>query len=229
MDFISLSKSNRLYWLGRYYERVALSLQYMMVCYDAMIDTDTFDYEGYCNRLGIPNRYSSAEDFFKSYVYDVDNPDSIRNAAEQMLGNGMVLRETIGSSTLAYLQMAVYALDEGSEEAAPGLKLLEVLDNIMAFRGAYDDFIVDDSVRNIIKSGASVECISFSLRSGYRKEAVPEELQKFLKRMTRTQLQTSALALQSVVRQNRIYEGKNPTDELSEDDFLQAVENLFLV
>ena len=74
-----------------------------------------------------------------------------------------------------------------------------------------------------------MECISYSLRSGYRKEAVPEELQKFLKRMTRTQLQTSALALQSVVRQNRIYEGKNPTDELSEDDFLQAVENLFLV
>lgn len=229
MDFISLSKTNRLYWLGRYYERVALSLQYMMNCYDSMIDSDYFDYGNYCAKLGIENNYSSAEEFFKSYVYDVKNPDSIRFAAEMMLGNGMVLRETIGSSTLAYLQMAVYALDEGAEDSAPGLMLLEVLDNIMAFRGSYDDFIVDDNVRNIIKCGASVECISFSLRTGYREEALHEELQKFLKRMTRTSIQTEPQALQTILKQERVYEGKSQADSLSQEDFLQAIENLFQV
>lgn len=102
MDFISLSKSNRLFWLGRYYERVALSLQYMMNCYDAMIDTNSFEYEGYCRQQGIPNIYQDVEDFFQRYIFDMENPDSIRYAAEQMLGNGMVLRESIGSSTLAW-------------------------------------------------------------------------------------------------------------------------------
>ena len=90
--------------------------------------------------------------------------------AEQMLGNGMVLRETIGSSTLAYLQMAVYTLDEGAEDEVIGLKLLQVLDNIMAFRGCYDDFIAEDAVRNTIKCGASVERLSYTLRTGLREE-----------------------------------------------------------
>ena len=229
MDFISLSKSNRLFRLGRYYERVALSLQYMMNCYDAMIDTNSFDYEGYCQQQGIPNIYQGVEDFFRRYIFDMENPNSIRSAAELMLGNGMVLRESIGSSTLAYLQMAVYALDEGAGGEATGLQMLEVLDNIMAFRGSYDDFIADDNVRNIIKCGASVECISFALRTGYREENVPEELRKFIKRITRTKLQISALALQSILRQERIFDGKNTDDVLSKDDFLQAVENLFLV
>ena len=107
--------------------------------------------------------------------------------------------------------------------------MLEVLDNIMAFRGSYDDFIADDNVRNIIKCGGSVECLSFALRTGYREENVPEELRKFIKRITRTKLQISALALQSILRQERIFDGKNTDDVLSKDDFLQAVENLFLV
>ena len=206
-----------------------MSLQYMMNCYDAMIDTNSFDYEGYCQQQGIPNIYQGVEDFFQRYIFDMENPNSIRSAAELMLGNGMVLRESIGSSTLAYLQMAVYALDEGAGGEATGLQMLEVLDNIMAFRGSYDDFIADDNVRNIIKCGASVECISFALRTGYREENVPEELRKFIKRITRTKLQISALAFQSILRQERIFDGKNTDDVLSKDDFLQAVENLFLV
>lgn len=227
MDFIALSKVNRLFWLGRYYERVSLSLQYMINCYDAMIDTDEFDYASYCAQLGIPNEYNDAEDFFQRYIFDVKNPYSIRNAAEQMLGNGMVLREAIGSRTLAYLQMAVYSLDE--DGGAVGLKLLQVLDNIMAFRGSYDSYIADDNIRNTIKCGASVERLSYCLRTGYREDYLPEEVQIFLKRIPRTNLHTGALPLQSILRMARIYERKNPTDELSKEDFLQAVENVIQV
>ena len=229
MDFISLSKSNRLFWLGRYYERVALSLQYMMNCYDAMIDTNSFDYEGYCQQQGIPNIYQGVEDFFQRYIFDMENPNSIRSAAELMLGNGMVLRESIGSSTLAYLQMAVYALDEGAGGEATGLQMLEVLDNIMAFRGSYDDFIAEDAVRNTIKCGASVERLSYTLRTGLREEFLLEELQKLQKRLTWSNLQTAALPLQSIIRMERILDGRNPEDEISREDFLNAVEGLFLV
>lgn len=229
MDFISLSKTNRLFWLGRYYERVSLSIRHMMGAYDAMIDTDTFDYAEYCRQIGIYNKYESVEDFFQRYIFDDGDPDSIRSAAEQMLGNGMVLRETIGSSTLAYLQMAVYTLDEGAEDEVIGLKLLQVLDNIMAFRGSYDDFIAEDAVRNTIKCGASVERLSYTLRTGLRKEFLLEELQKLQKRLTWSNLQTAALPLQSIIRMERILDGRNPEDEISREDFLNAVEGLFLV
>lgn len=230
MDYISVTKSNRLFWLGRYYERVSLTLQFIMERYDEVIDTDMFDYSQYCADLGIDNNYVNMDDFFQRYVFDIHEYSSIRNSAEQMLGNGMVLRESIGSPTLAYLQMAVYALDEVSEKfASMGLGLQRVLDNIMAFRGCYDDYIADDSVRNTIKCGASVERLSFCMRTRYREDTLPVELQKLLKRMTRTNLQTGALPLQSVLRQMRIYEGKNDTDKLSKADFLVAVENLFIV
>ena len=146
-----------------------------------------------------------------------------------MLGNGMVLRETIGSSTLAYLQMAVYTLDEGAEDEVIGLKLLQVLDNIMAFRGSYDDFIAEDAVRNTIKCGASVERLSHTLRTGLREEFLLEELQKLQKRLTWSNLQTAALPLQSIIRMERILDGRNPEDEISREDFLNAVEGLFLV
>ena len=66
----------------------------------------------------------------------MENPNSIRFAAELMLGQWHGAAGSIGSSTLAYLQMAVYALDEGAGGEATGLQMLEVLDNIMAFRAA---------------------------------------------------------------------------------------------
>ena len=112
MDYISVTKTNRLFWLGRYYERVSLTLRFIMERYDEMIDSDSFDYHKYCYDLGIPDIYSSPEDFFQRYIFDPTDDFSIRKSADTMLGNGMVLRETIGSPTLSYLQMAVYALEE---------------------------------------------------------------------------------------------------------------------
>ena len=38
MDSLSVSKLNRLYWLGRYYERLATTLGYLWDWYDVMID-----------------------------------------------------------------------------------------------------------------------------------------------------------------------------------------------
>lgn len=74
-----------------------------------------------------------------------------------------------------------------------------------------------------------MERMSYCLRTGYRKECLPDEVQKFLKRLQRTNLHTGGLQFQSIVRQNRIYEGKYESDELSEPDFLQAVENVVIV
>lgn len=230
MDYVSITKSNRLFWLGRYYERVSFTLQFIMERYDEVIDTDDFDYEQYCKDLGIPNIYNSIDDFFQRYTLDINDYSSVRNAAEQMLGNGMVLRETIGSPTLAYLQMAVYSLDEVMAKTLPlGLGLQRVLDNIMAFRGCYDDYLADDKIRNILKSGASVERLSFTLRTRYKEDILPVELKKLIIRASRAELQTDPLRFQALIRQLQVFEGKEDVEALSKVEFLGAVENLFRV
>ena len=77
MDYVSITKTNRLFWLGRYYERVSLTLRFIMERYDEMIDTDMFDYHQYCYDLGIPDNYLDSDDFFEKYIFDVDNDFSI--------------------------------------------------------------------------------------------------------------------------------------------------------
>ena len=44
-NIISAAKANRLYWLGRYEERVYLTLHLLRKCYDKMIDGTPEDYE----------------------------------------------------------------------------------------------------------------------------------------------------------------------------------------
>ena len=141
MDTVTLSKQNRLFWLGRYAERVYTTTQYMMKQYDRLIDGKTVDYQTFCEKMGIPCDYKDGDDFCRRYFFDTLSPCSIQSSVEAMLGNGMVLRETITSATLAYLQMAHSAMDLASRSDSPGVELQWVLDDIMAFRGSFDDSV----------------------------------------------------------------------------------------
>ena len=141
MDTVTLSKQNRLFWLGRYAERVYTTTQYMMKQYDRLIDGGTVDYGTFCQKMGIPCAYDSGDDFCRRYLFDSTSPYSVQSGVEAMLGNGMVLRETITSPTLAYLQMAHTAMDLAAHSEAPSVELQWVLDDIMAFRGSFDDSV----------------------------------------------------------------------------------------
>lgn len=195
MGYLSVNKDNRLFWLGRYTERVATTLSYLLTQYDSMIDGDTFDHRRFCENLGIEDRYADREDFMRRYLFDKNNPDSVRAAADMMLGNGIVLRDTISSKTLSYVQMAVYALDQAGESTAPAIEIQTAIDDIMAFRGSYDDFIDDENIRNIIKCGGSVERISLSLALSFHENQVRKEIHKLLKRLEKTKLKTDPHAL----------------------------------
>ncbi len=46
-----LSKTNRLYWLGRYVERTMIEIELMMVAYDDAIDRKDFDFRTFCELL----------------------------------------------------------------------------------------------------------------------------------------------------------------------------------
>mgnify|MGYP003595176586 FL=1 len=71
---ISATKANRLYWLGRYTERVYTSLHLLRRCYDKMIDGSTDEYEMYYHTMDVADTYPDIEAFKLGLMYDSHNP-----------------------------------------------------------------------------------------------------------------------------------------------------------
>lgn len=223
MDTVTLSKRNRLFWLGRYSERAHLTIQYIMEQYDRMIDGLSVDYPRFCRDMGIPCVYDSAEDFCLRFLFDAESPCSVWASVEAMLGNGMVLRETITSPTLAYLQMARSAMELASRSDSPAVQLQWVLDDIMAFRGSFDDSVEEEPVRNITKTGILVERISLILRLNWQLHRLDRELSKLINRLYKTDLTPQPEALDVINR--KALEGEAVDPAL----LLRSVEGLFIV
>lgn len=223
MDTVTLSKQNRLFWLGRYTERVYTTVQVMLRQYDELIDSERVDYAAFCDRMGIPCPYGSAEDFWRRYLFDAADPVSVCSSMDAALGNGTVLRETISTPTLAYLQMAQSAMDLAERSDSPGVELQWVLDDIMAFRGSFDDSVEEEAPRNIIKSGICVERISLILRLDWHPAQLERELRKMLNRLYKTDLPVDQAALDLI---DRCAMGGETVDR---GQLLRCVEGLFLV
>ena len=223
MDTVTLSKQNRLFWLGRYAERVYTTTQYMMKQYDRLIDGESVDYASFCETMGIPCFYESGNDFCRRYLFDGLSTYSVRSSVEAMLGNGMVLRETITSPTLAYLQMARNAMVLAENSESPVVELQWVMDDIMAFRGSFDDSVETEEARNITKAGGMVEHISLMLRLGWQTERLDRELQKLLNRLYKTSLPVNQTALDTIMCK-AVYR-----EAVDRPELLRSVEGLFCV
>ena len=223
MDTVTLSKQNRLFWLGRYAERVYTTTQYMMKQYDHLIDGGTVDYGTFCQKMGIPCVYDSGDDFCRRYLFDSTSPYSVQSGVEAMLGNGMVLRETITSPTLAYLQMAHSAMELAARSEAPGVELQWVLDDIMAFRGSCEETIEEESSRNIIKTGASLERVDVCLRLGAPESTCEKEFGRLFNRLYNTALQPDRDRLNLLV--DAVLDKTAPTPDAAVR--VQALEGLF--
>ena len=223
MDTVTLSKQNRLFWLGRYTSRAYGSIRYMMQQLDARIDGKPVPYQDFCRRMGIPCPYENAEAFCRRYLFDAADSASVRSCNDAMLGNGMTLRETITSPTLAYLQMAQSAMDLAARSEAPAVELQWVLDDIMAFRGSFDDTVEAENVRNITKTGGLVERLSLMLRLGLQPQFVDRELRKLLNRLYKTGLAPQPDALALIER--RALEERSAEPQA----LLAAVEGLFVL
>ena len=119
MGIISLEQADRLYWLGRYTERVYTTLRMFCQSFDVMIDELGDSYREFCKKLDIPDSYGDKAAFLKQYPFDCENPDSIISNLDRAYGNAVVLRESIGSEALSYIQLDLYArLGAGGKELA---------------------------------------------------------------------------------------------------------------
>jgi len=166
-DGISSVKAGRLYWMGRYAERVYHALHLLRKHYDRMIDEEPNAYKDFCFKMAIADQYTSAENFIESYLYDSENPDSIINMLEHLNDNAILLREEIKSETLSYIQLAINYM-KSSKMKGKGLGGLQyITDCMLALWGSVDERIFTRQVRHIILFGKFVECIDLHIRFDY--------------------------------------------------------------
>lgn len=111
MGTLSLSKTGRLFWLGRYTERVYTVLRLTRPIREAEIDGQEADYTEYCRCMGIPAGYADTADFCRRYFFDAEDPASVAASLGFAYDNAVVLRETLSSDTLAYIQLAMNAME----------------------------------------------------------------------------------------------------------------------
>lgn len=188
MGIISVEQANHLYWLGRYTERVYTTLRIYSQSFDNMIDEITDSYEEFCNSIDIPNIYSSKDDFRRRYPFDTENPDSIISNLNRAYDNAIVLRESITSEALSYIQLAIYDMNKAAISTAPLIEMQQIIDHILAFWGIADDSIDSEEVRNIIKAGKRIERIDLYARLGASQAELIREVYRMLPRVRKSGL-----------------------------------------
>lgn len=188
MGIISVEQADRLYWLGRYVERVYTTLRLYSKSFDSMIDEISDSYEDYCKSIDIPNIYRNKEDFLSRYPFDAENPDSIISNLTRAYDNAIVLRESIGSECLAYIQLAIYEINKAARSSAPMIELQKVNDYLLSFYGIVDDQIDSENIRNIIKAGKRIERIDMYARLGMDRKELEREVHRLIPRVERSSL-----------------------------------------
>lgn len=172
-NIISEANANRLYWLGRYEERVYLTLHMLRKCYDAMIDGEPNDYKVFWQKLDATGNYNTDEDFTLGMMYDNDNPGSVISAQTMALDNAMMLRNYIATETQAFLEMSLALMRRKKDEKARNITELQpVTDWSLAFWGSAEERIEHRKVMLLMIIGRKIECIDMMVRFDYPYERI---------------------------------------------------------
>lgn len=214
---LTLKQVDSIYWLGRYTERVLTTLKFLMHMYDSKLDSD-FDYAKYCLDLDIYNGFTSLADFCSRYAFDTNYASSIICSMNHSYDNAIMLRETIGSEALSYIELALRRLGEAQYSQTPVLDFQKVIDNIMAFKGQFFDSICDHNIRGILNCGLTIERLDMYLRLNINKDKIAFECNKLAYSIEGVDINCNKNAL------------KKACAELCEnDDFIDNADKMILV
>lgn len=188
MSIISYEQADRLYWLGRYSERVYTTIRLYFESFDELIDGSGDLYRSFCRSIDIPDVYGSMEVFEERYPFDSADPNSIMSNLTRAYDNAIELRDEIGSEVISYIQLAIYAMNKAKISKAPLIEMQKVMDNILAFWGIADDSIDSEHARNMIKAGKRIERIDLYGRLKMPRKELLREIKRLIPRIERSGL-----------------------------------------
>ena len=188
MGIKSAINTDRLYWLGRYSERVYTTLKLFSLSFDSLIEQYGEDHKSFCESLEIPDIYRDKDDFIDRYAFSLEDPNSIISNLYRAYDNAIELREEIGSETLSFIQIAIYEMKTAKLSEAPLLYFQKITDALLAFWGCVDDQIDDENTRNILKIGTRVERLDLYARLKKERPSIRREVNRLAGRISRTDL-----------------------------------------
>jgi uncharacterized alpha-E superfamily protein len=177
MGIISVKHSSNLFWLGRYIERVYTTLVILFNYYDTMLDKDKDSYKKFLEILGIEDNYGDYEKFIQGFLYGEES-FSLTTAFRSAHDNALVLRNMIGSESLAYIDLASGIFHSGRNAKNLRLVMMPAIDYILAFWGCIDDKLYDQEARNIIKCGKLIERLDIYFRFSLDYTLINSEFEK---------------------------------------------------
>ncbi len=186
MGAISLEKSQQMYWLGRYTERVFTTLQAYTILFDETVDERQVVYDKFCVTMGIPDVYGSQAVFFENYLFDAKDPSSVVSSLDRAFDNAVVLRDEISSESLSYIHMAMEQMQHARTSRERLLDLQTVQDYLYAFWGSVDDRANSEICRNLMKCGRYVERMDLYVRLHFSFAEVERSYYKLRGRIGKT-------------------------------------------
>lgn len=184
---ISAVKANSLFWLGRYEERVYITLHLLRKCHDKMIDGELEDYWPIWQKLDTTGAYQTIEEFTFGIMYDDTNPSTVMAAQTKAMDNAILLREDILSETLSYLEMSLALLKECRKKQEKNVICLQpVIDWSLAFWGSAQQRLQNHKALYIMSIGRNIENLDMLLRFDYSYERVAlayDSLKRYCKQM----------------------------------------------
>lgn len=170
---ISATKANRLFWLGRYVERVYMTLHLLRRVNDQMIDGKPEDYSSFKSKLDLADSYATTGEFTLGILYDNDNPSSMVSSLTRAMDNAIMLREDIKSETMSYIEMSISLAKKMRRNAEDNITNLQpITDWMLAFRGSAAQRIEEPRMLSLIAIGQLVEKIDMMLRFSYPYERI---------------------------------------------------------
>lgn len=210
MGTISVEKANNLFWLGRYAERTFTTLNEFHNYYDKMIDVDENIYRILCEKLIIPNIYTSKENFVKTYLFDKNDGNSIYSNILRAFDNAVVIRNQISTDSLSYIELALDKLERSKESKMLLVDLQNVTDYLFAFWGSIDDNVESEEARDIMKCGKYIERLDLYMRLSYSYADVRKEFNKLKNTISKVKFKYNADSLNKI---EEIIKEKNIEDK----------------
>lgn len=165
---LSAMSANSLFWLGRYVQRVYMTLHTMRYSYDTLIDAGATACQTFCQHIDSSLPAYTIQDLMSHLVYDEDNPASLISAQIRARDNAMLLREIILSESLSYLEMGVALMKRNAAAKDYRMDQLQpITDWSLAFFGSIIQRIYNPPVVALIQMGRSVENLDMMLRFDY--------------------------------------------------------------